>query len=73
MLLLGAVPDYVIDIHEHTVYGERGPEQLVRRQRAMGVAQPVLLPVGTRPGLTQGPAARRPESQLFRRARDNAE
>jgi len=50
----GAVPDTVIDIHQHTVYGERDAEQLVLHQRAMGVAQSVLLPVGTRPGLTPG-------------------
>jgi predicted TIM-barrel fold metal-dependent hydrolase len=49
-----AEPDYVIDIHQHTVYGQRDGEQLVRHQRAMGVSKTVLLPVGTRPGLAPG-------------------
>ena len=49
-----APPDVVIDIHQHTVYGERGPEDLVKHQRAMGVSKSVLLPVGTRPGLVPG-------------------
>jgi len=46
--------DHIIDIHQHTVYGKRDGEQLVRHQRAMGVKQSVLLPVGTRPGLVPG-------------------
>jgi predicted TIM-barrel fold metal-dependent hydrolase len=49
-----AGPDTVVDIHQHTVYGPRGGEQLVAHQRAMGVTKTVLLPVGTRPGLKPG-------------------
>src|SRR5437867_160650 len=49
-----APSDSIIDIHQHTVYGERDAEQLVRHQRAMGIRKSVLLPVGTRPGLTPG-------------------
>ena len=49
-----AEPDRVIDIHQHTVYGDRDGEQLVLHQRAMGVSKTVLLPVGTRAGLAPG-------------------
>ena len=49
-----AESDRVIDIHQHTVYGSRDGEQLVLHQRAMGVSKTVLLPVGTREGLTPG-------------------
>jgi predicted TIM-barrel fold metal-dependent hydrolase len=46
--------DFVIDIHQHTVYGKRDGEQLVAHQRAMGAGKTVLLPVGTREGLVPG-------------------
>src|SRR6266481_7245894 len=49
-----AETDYIIDIHQHTVYGTRDREQLVLHQRAMGVKRSVLLPVGTRPGVAPG-------------------
>jgi len=49
-----AEPEYIIDIHQHTVYGKRDGEQLAVHQRAMGVKRTVLLPVGTRPGLAPG-------------------
>jgi predicted TIM-barrel fold metal-dependent hydrolase len=51
---LRAASDYIIDIHQHTVYGDRDAAQLVRHQRTMGVGKTVLLPVGTRPGLVPG-------------------
>jgi predicted TIM-barrel fold metal-dependent hydrolase len=46
--------EYIIDIHQHTVYGKRDGEQLVVHQRNMGVSKTVLLPVGTRPGVVPG-------------------
>src|SRR6478735_37353 len=49
-----AESDRVVDIHQHTVYGDRGAEGLVVHQRAMGVSKTVVLPVGTRAGLTPG-------------------
>jgi predicted TIM-barrel fold metal-dependent hydrolase len=51
---LASAKDRIIDVHQHTVYGPRDGEQLVLHQRAMGVGLTVLLPVGTRPGLTPG-------------------
>jgi predicted TIM-barrel fold metal-dependent hydrolase len=41
----------VIDIHQHTPYSGRGPDELVAHQRGMGVARTVLLPAGRRLGL----------------------
>jgi uncharacterized protein len=62
-----AGPDTIIDIHQHTVYGPRDAEQLVRHQRAMGVRQSVLLPVGTRPGLTPGAGGNQSAVDLARK------
>jgi predicted TIM-barrel fold metal-dependent hydrolase len=41
----------VIDIHQHTPYSGRGPDELVSHQRGMGVTRTVLLPAGRRLGL----------------------
>ena len=41
----------VIDIHQHTPYSGRGPDELVEHQRGMGIARTVLLPAGRRLGL----------------------
>jgi uncharacterized protein len=41
----------VIDIHQHTNYSGRTDEELVRHQRAMGIARTVLLPAGSKYGL----------------------
>src|SRR5436309_15942718 len=62
-----AGPDHVIDIHQHTVYGERDAEQLVLHQRAMGVNQSVLLPVGTRPGVASGAGGNQSALDLARK------
>lgn len=62
-----AEPDYVIDIHQHTVYGERDGEQLAVHQRAMGVKRSVLLPVGTRPGLAPGAGGNQSAADLARK------
>ena len=45
----GAEP--VIDIHQHTNYGGRTDEQLLRHQQVLGVTQTVLLPAGRFYGL----------------------
>ena len=37
----------IIDIHQHTTYRARTPEQLLAHQRAMGVTQTILLPAGS--------------------------
>jgi predicted TIM-barrel fold metal-dependent hydrolase len=37
----------IIDIHQHTNYRQRTPEQLIAHQRAMGVTQTILLPAGS--------------------------
>lgn len=37
----------IIDIHQHTTYRARTPEQLIAHQRAMGVTQTILLPAGS--------------------------
>src|SRR5258708_5497585 len=58
---------YMIDIHQHTVYGERDGEKLVVHQRAMGVSKTVLLPVGTRPGLTPGAGGNQSAVDLARK------
>jgi hypothetical protein len=34
--------DRIVDVHQHTVYGQRDGEQLVLHQRAMGVTMTVL-------------------------------
>jgi predicted TIM-barrel fold metal-dependent hydrolase len=44
----------VIDIHQHTPYSGRTPEQLVAHQRRMGISKTVLLPAGRRLGLAAG-------------------
>jgi predicted TIM-barrel fold metal-dependent hydrolase len=62
-----AGPDYVIDIHQHTLYGTRNSEQLVLHQRAMGVKQTVLLPVGTRPGIVPGAGGNQSAVDLARK------
>ena len=41
----------IIDIHQHTHYSGRSDEELIRHQRAMGVAKTVLLPAGSKYGL----------------------
>jgi predicted TIM-barrel fold metal-dependent hydrolase len=62
-----AEPEYIIDIHQHTVYGQRDGEQLVVHQRAMGVKRTVLLPVGTRPGLAPGAGGNQSAVDLARK------
>jgi predicted TIM-barrel fold metal-dependent hydrolase len=62
-----AEPEYIIDIHQHTVYGKRDGEQLVLHQRAMGVKKTVLLPVGTRPGLAPGAGGNQSATDLARK------
>ena len=37
----------IIDIHQHTTYRARTPDQLLAHQRAMGVTQTILLPAGS--------------------------
>ena len=59
--------DSIVDIHQHTVYGRRDGEMLVRHQRAMGIRQTVLLPVGTRPGLVAGVGGNRSALDLSRK------
>lgn len=41
----------IIDIHQHTNYGGRTDEQLLRHQKVLGVTQTVLLPAGRFYGL----------------------
>jgi predicted TIM-barrel fold metal-dependent hydrolase len=65
-----AEPEYIIDIHQHTVYGKRDGEQLVVHQRAMGVKRTVLLPVGTRPGLAPGAGGNQSAMDLARKYPD---
>lgn len=62
-----AARDLVIDIHQHTVYGTRGGEQLLLHQRAMGIGKTVLLPVGTRPGLQPGVGGNQSALELARK------
>lgn len=62
-----AAKDSIVDIHQHTVYGQRDAEQLVLHQRAMGVTQSVLLPVGTRPGLVPGAGGNQSAVDLARK------
>jgi predicted TIM-barrel fold metal-dependent hydrolase len=62
-----AEPESIIDIHQHTVYGQRDGEQLVLHQRAMGVTRTVLLPVGTRPGLAPGAGGNQSAVDLTRK------
>jgi predicted TIM-barrel fold metal-dependent hydrolase len=64
---LAAENEYVIDIHQHTVYGERDGDQLVVHQRTMGVSRTVLLPVGTRPGLKPGAGGNQSALDLARK------
>ncbi len=59
--------DYIVDVHQHTVYGKRDGEQLVLHQRAMGVSKTVLLPVGTRPGLAPGAGGNQSVLELSRK------
>jgi uncharacterized protein len=53
-LPLNAQAEPVIDIHQHTNYSGRTDEELVRHQRAMGIARTVLLPAGSKYGLAAG-------------------
>jgi predicted TIM-barrel fold metal-dependent hydrolase len=62
-----AEADFIVDIHQHTVYGERDGEQLVRHQRTMGAGKTVLLPVGTRAGLTPGAGGNQSALDLVRK------
>lgn len=62
-----AQPEYIIDIHQHTVYGARNSDGLVLHQRAMGVHKTVLLPVGTRPGLAPGAGGNQSALDLARK------
>jgi predicted TIM-barrel fold metal-dependent hydrolase len=41
------VAEPIIDIHQHTNYRARTPDQLLAHQRAMGVTQTILLPAGS--------------------------
>src|SRR4051794_1220944 len=36
----------IIDIHQHTHYGNRTDQQLLAHQRAMGITTSILLPAG---------------------------
>jgi uncharacterized protein len=65
-----AESEFIIDIHQHTVYGERDGEQLVRHQRRMGAGKTVLLPVGTRAGLTPGAGGNQSALELARKYPD---
>src|SRR5205814_5926793 len=51
---LAEAAEPVIDIHQHTNYSGRTDEQLRAHQRAMGIAQSVLLPAGSKEGLAVG-------------------
>jgi predicted TIM-barrel fold metal-dependent hydrolase len=60
-----AVPEPIIDIHQHTHYHDRTDEQMIAHQKAMGVTQTILLPSGrpvdqpsTHNGKSNGLAAR---------------
>lgn len=60
-----AVPAPIIDLHQHTGYSGRTDEQLLAHQRAMSIAQTILLPAGrpvsrpsTHDGKSNGLAAR---------------
>lgn len=44
---LAADAEPVIDIHQHTSYRQRTPEQLAAHQKTMGVTHTILLPSGT--------------------------
>jgi hypothetical protein len=57
----------ILDVHQHTVYGQRDGEQLVLHQRAMGVTVTVLLPVGTPPGLAAGAGGKASVLELARK------
>ncbi|MDX2032694.1 MAG: amidohydrolase family protein [Blastocatellia bacterium] len=51
-LVAAAAPaEKIIDIHQHTHYWGRNDDDLVRHQRALGIAKTVLLPAGSRYGL----------------------
>ncbi len=41
-----AVPEPIIDIHQHTDYSGRTDEQMIAHQRKMGVTHTILLPAG---------------------------
>ncbi|MCA9222846.1 MAG: twin-arginine translocation signal domain-containing protein, partial [Planctomycetales bacterium] len=41
-----AVPEPIIDIHQHTNYHKRDDEQMLAHQRAMGITRSILLPAG---------------------------
>jgi len=45
---IASAPEPLIDIHQHTHYWGRHDEDLVKHQRALGVAKTVLLPGGSR-------------------------
>lgn len=49
-----AVPEPIIDIHQHTDYSGRTDEQLIAHQRKMGISHTVLLPAGRFFGLEAG-------------------
>lgn len=49
--LLAQEEDRIIDIHQHTDYSGRTPEQLLAHQTALGVTTTVLLPAGKYYGL----------------------
>jgi predicted TIM-barrel fold metal-dependent hydrolase len=53
-LALGADPEPVIDIHQHTTYSGRTDEELIAHQRTMGITRSVLLPAGSKFGLAAG-------------------
>src|SRR5947209_19976534 len=53
-LPLNAQAEPVIDIHQHTNYSGRTDDELIRHQRAMGIAKTVLLPAGSKYGLAAG-------------------
>jgi predicted TIM-barrel fold metal-dependent hydrolase len=68
---LGAEPEPIIDIHQHTHYHGRTAGQLLAHQRAMGITMTILLPAGstvsvpsTHAGKSNGLAARAGGNQL---------
>src|SRR5882672_5779854 len=48
---LPAIPEPIIDIHQHTNYSGRTNDQLIAHQKAMGITTTILLPAGRLYGL----------------------
>jgi predicted TIM-barrel fold metal-dependent hydrolase len=65
-----ALPEPIIDIHQHTNYGGRTDEQLIRHQKIMGVTTTVLLPAGRFYGLDAHCGGNDSVSALAKKHRD---